>query len=156
MSANPTSRLIRTGRALLAAAVLSIGLVAFASPASAGNPNTSVGCSDATSATVSFALTPTTASARPGWSYSLFYAGDYRNPWVTSNWIATYANAGSAPAYELVNNAWTRPGMSIEMDAPPHYGAIHVWEQKFELVNGQWSVEWIYHTACTPPPGFGG
>lgn len=154
MSALPTTSLIRTGRALLAAAVLCIGLVGLASPASAGNPNTSVGCSDGTSATVSFALTPTTASGKPGWSYSVFYAGDYRNPWIVSNWTAAYANAGGAPTYELVNNAWTRPGPQMELDAPPHYGVIHVWEQKFEVVNGQWSAEWIYHTDCTPPPGF--
>lgn len=156
MSALPTTRLARTTRALLVAAALCIGFVGLASPAFAGNPNVSMGCSDSTTSTVSFALTPTTTSGKPGWSYSLFYAGDYRNPWVVSNWTAAYANAGSATTWELVNGAWTRPGPSMELDAPPHYGVIHVWEQKFEIVNGRWVSEWKYLGDCTPPPGFPG
>lgn len=159
MPAHLASRITRPVRSILTITLLSAVLTgAFAgftsTPASALTSDTTIGCSLSQDVSVSLARLPVTASGQQGWSYSVFFVGDYRNPWVSSNWVAAYANAGAAPSYELLNGLWSNPGPSIEIDVPPHYGTSYVWQQKWEVVNGQWSTEWVYLGNCTPPPGF--
>lgn len=159
MQTTLASRITRRVRSLLIVALMTAVMsAAFAglapSPAAALSADTTIGCSLDQSVSVSLARVPVTASGRAGWSYSVFFVGDYRNPWINSNWIAAYANAGAASSYEWTGAAWIQPGPSIDIQVPPHYGTSYVWQQKWEVVNGQWSTEWIYLGNCTPPPGF--
>lgn len=156
-----TARITKT-----VAGVLLVGLTLFgtADLAAAGRwtpslavPAMNQGPSCGTNGEVSVALShnPVTKSRKPGWSYSLFYAGDGRNPWVVSNWTAVYANTGYQQHWELVNNQWKAPvAGSIDVSVPPHYRNTQVWELRYEIVNGSWTYEWIYLGTCTPPPGF--
>lgn len=159
MPITPAPRTTRSFRSLFAATLLAAlmsGLFAGLAPAPAAalSADTTIGCGMDRSVGVTYARLPVTASGQAGWSYSVFYVGDARNPWVRSNWLAAYANAGAVPSYEFVNGAWARPaGPSINIQAPPHYGNLQVWQQKWEIVNGRWSAQWVYLGGCTPPPG---
>lgn len=155
-----TARIVK----IIASTLLVAGtVIGVADTASAGRwtPNVAVpamtaGLSCGTNGDVDVALsrTPTTRSGRPGWSYSLFYAGDGHNPWVVSNWTAVYANTGYQQHWELVNNQWRRPvAGAVDVSVPPHYRNTQVWELRYEIVNGAWSTEWINLGTCTPPPG---
>ena len=154
-----------TRRIAKAIALLSLTgalLVGLSAPASAGRYTPSIAgmqhesllsCGTNNQVSVTLAREPVTASGQAGWSYSVFFSGDYRQSWTTSNWTAAYANAGYAPHWELVNGAWQAPvAGSIDVSLPPHYSTPHVWELRYEVVNGQWSTEWIYLGSCTPPP----
>ena len=163
-AAAPTARTrIRVGRIAGALAMSCLVLVGVAAPAGAGrwSPNVATpammqGLSCGTNGQVSVALThdPVTRSGNPGWSYSLFYAGDRQNPWVVSNWTIVWANTGYQQTWEWVNGAWTRPvAGSVDVSVPPYYRSTEVWELRYELVGGRWTTEWIKLGTCTPPPG---
>lgn len=143
-------------RRILAIAVVAGGSLALSAvPASAGIQHEAVvSCANANQGSVTPAREPVTASGAPQWSYSLYYVGDYRNPWVRTDWTAAYANAGYSPTYEHVNGAWRAVGPAgIDVSLPPHYGTAYVWELRYEQVGGQWSTQWVYAGSCTPPPG---
>lgn len=166
-----TTRSTRRFTRLLSGAILAGAmLLALASPADAGFRGPEIagvlqgtstlrmqqGLSCGTDGSVSVALNhdPRTKSGQAGWSYSRYYAGDGRNPWVISNWTAVWANSGYQQHWELANNAWRRPmAGSISVDVPPHYRNTNVWELRYEIVGGRWSHEWVFLGTCTPPPG---
>lgn len=159
----------RIAKALATTVVAGALLVGLAAPASAGKRAPSVaslasvsaplmqqGLSCGTNGAVSVALShdPRTRSGQPGWSYSRFYAGDGRNPWVLSNWTAVQANTGYQQHWELAQGEWRRPvAGSVDVSVPPHYRNTQVWELRYELIGGRWSHEWINLGTCVTPPG---
>jgi hypothetical protein len=157
-----TTLVRRTAKAIALITLTGALLAGLAAPASAGRYTPSIAamqnqsqlsCGTNNQVSVTLAREPVTASGRAGWSYSVFFSGDYRQPWTTSNWTAAYANAGYATHWELANGAWRSLGLgSIDVSLPPHYSTPHVWQLRYEVVNGQWSTEWIYLGSCTAPP----
>ena len=147
----------RPFRKFLAVTAIACSALAVATlPASAAiQHDAMVSCSNTTTGSVIPAREPVTASGAPQWSYSIYYIGDYRNPWVTSNWTAAYANAGYAPTYEFVNGSWASvTPAGIDFQLPPHYGQATVWELRYEVVNGRWSTQWVYAGGCAAPPSY--
>lgn len=171
MSTTTRTRITKTRitKALTTTIVAGALLIGLAAPAHAGRytpnmanltsasaPRMQQGLSCGSNGQVSVALShdPRTRSGQPGWSYSLFYAGDGQNPWVRSNWTAVKANTGYQQHWELAQGQWKRPvAGSVDVSVPPHYRNTQVWELRYELVGGRWSHEWIHLGACVPPPG---
>lgn len=90
-----------------------------------------------------------TPSGTGTWAYSRLWLRIDGGDWQTFSWFASWANSGSAHPwwYQAPGADWRQIPATVSL--PAGAGRAEVWEQRWELVGGEWHFEWHWAGACT-------
>lgn len=88
------------------------------------------------------------ASGARAWTYSRIWHRVDGGDWQRQTWFAALANTGEAQAWwhRVPGASWTPIGNQTDLGV--NAGRVVAWEQRFELIDGSWQIDWHPAGSC--------